>query len=472
MDWVLFYVAIGWVIRAGMIPTVLRRNFAPGASVAWLGIVFLHPYVGLALYLTFGESRLGPGRVRHHQQLLKRYALADSGPNAQAGPSGELAADYHPLVHLAAKVGQMPVVDGNTVEFFTDSATMVSRLAADIESSTTQVHLLYYILSPDATGQRIASALKNAAAKGVKCRVIVDQFASRGDFRKKGFASQLRSSGVEVVAALPSSLLRRRDLRNHRKLSVIDNRLAYAGSQNLIDPDYGGKRGGPWVDLSGRVTGPIVAEFAAVFASDWAFETNVQLDAPGIRTIPEVTGGAPIQIVPTGPVSPRESFRRLFLGIVDSARRRLVLTTPYFVPDEATLLALQTAADRGVEVILILPERSDNIFTAAAGRAHYSTLLDAGIKIYLYQPGLIHAKLVTVDDTLAVFGSANLDVRSFHLNFELTTLVYSSETATRLHAIQLTYIADSRQLKPDEWAKRNVIGQYADATVALISPLL
>jgi cardiolipin synthase len=468
MHWFAVYVAIGWIIRAGMIPTVLRRNFAPGASMAWLGIVFLHPYIGLSLYITFGESRLGPGRVRHHQQLLKHYALADP----QTDQSAELAADYRSLVHLATRVGQMPVAGGNTVEFFTDSPTMVSRLVADIESATSQVHLLYYILSPDATGQRILTALKSAAAKGVKCRVIVDQFASRSDFRKSGFAAQLTSAGVEVIAALPSSLLRRRDLRNHRKLSVIDNRLAYTGSQNLINPDYGGKRGGPWVDLSGRITGPIVAEFAAVFASDWAFETNQQLPAPPINSIPQISGGAPMQIVPTGPVSPAESFRRLFLGIADSAQHQLVLTTPYFVPDEATLLALQTAADRGVQVVLILPETSDNIFTAAAGRAHYSTLLDAGIAIHLYQPGLIHAKLITVDNTLAVFGSANLDVRSFHLNFELTTLVYSEDAASRLHAIQQTYITNSRQLKSDEWARRSAIAKYADAAVALISPLL
>jgi cardiolipin synthase len=468
MNWLLLYFTIGWLIRAAMVPTVLRRNFAPGASMAWLGIVFLHPYIGLALYLMFGESRLGPGRVVHHQQLLKRYSLTDPSTKPICGE----AECYKPLIRLAAKVGQMPVVEGNTVEFFTDSATMVSRLAADIESAISQVHLLYYILSPDATGQRILAALKIAAGKGVKCRVIVDQFASRTDFRKSGFASQLSAAGVEVVAALPTSVLRRRDLRNHRKLSIIDNQVAYAGSQNLINPDYGGKRGGPWVDLSGRITGPIVAEFAAVFASDWAFETHQQLDNPAIDSIPKVTGGAPMQIVPTGPVSPAESFRRLFLGIVDSAQHRLVLTTPYFVPDEATLLALQTAADRGVEVILIVPETSDNRLTAAAGRAHYAALLDVGITIHLYRSGLIHAKLATVDNTLAVFGSANLDVRSFHLNFELTTLVYCEETAKRLGAIQQTYLENSRQIKPEEWAQRGAIAQYADATVALVSPLL
>jgi len=463
MHWMLLYVVVGWCIRLAMLPVVLGRRFAPGALIAWIGIVFVHPYVGLALYLVFAESRLGPGRLVHHQALLKRYALVDANP--------ELAAESA-LMRLAMKVGHMPAVAGNAVEFFADSAAMVSRLAADIEAATSQVHLLYYIFVPDTTGLQIASALKAAMQRGVKCRVIVDEFASRCDFRRDGFASQLRASGVQVVAALPSSLLRRRDLRNHRKLAVIDNQVAYCGSQNLINPDYGGKRGGPWVDLSGRFTGPIVAEFATVFAMDWAFETNEQLDAPSPQSMSTIDGGVPMQVVPTGPVSAAESFRRLFLGAVNTAQQRLVLTTPYFVPDEATILALLTAADRGVDINLILPEKSDNIFTAAASRSHYSTLLDAGVSIFLYRPGLIHAKIVTVDDSVGLFGSANLDVRSFHLNFEVTTVLYGAKATDGLRAVQQAYIENSQRLDAREWAKRPIISRYTDSAVALVSPLL
>jgi cardiolipin synthase len=401
--------------------------------------------------------------VVHYRELLKRYALADANLES---------ATESALMRLAMKVGHMPVVGGNAVEFITDSAAMVNRLAADIEAATSQIHLLYYIFVPDATGQRIAAALKAAVQRGVKCRVIVDEFASRCDFRRDGFAAHLKASGVEVVAALPTSLLRRRDLRNHRKMAVIDNRVAYCGSQNLINPDYGGKRGGPWVDLSGRFMGPVVAEFATVFAIDWAFETNEQLDAPSPESVAAVEGGAAMQVVPTGPVSAAESFRRLFLGAVNTAQHRLMMTTPYFVPDEATILALLTAADRGVEVSLILPEKSDNIFTASASRSHYATLLDAGICVFMYRPGLIHAKIVTVDDSVGLFGSANLDVRSFHLNFELTTVLYGAKATDGLRAMQQTYIENSQRLEAGEWAKRAMISRYADSAVALVSPLL
>jgi cardiolipin synthase len=349
---------------------------------------------------------------------------------------------------------------------------MVDRLAADVAAATSHVHLLYYILACDATGMKITGALKAAVQRGVTCRVLLDQFASRAAFRRGGLAAQLRAAGVEVVAALPSSPLRRRDLRNHRKLAIIDDKLAYAGSQNLINPDYGGRRGGPWVDLSGRFTGPVVAELATVFVTDWAFETNQLLGAPSPAETMMIEDGVPMQVVPTGPASQGESFRRLFLAVVDSAQHRLVLTTPYFAPDEATILALLTAADRGVEVSLIVPEKSDNRLVAAAGRAHYSMLLEAGIAIYLYRPGLIHAKVVTVDDSVGIFGSANLDVRSFHLNFELTTLLFGSDVTDQLGAVQRSYIEASRRLNANEWSRRPVAGRYIDSAVALISPLL
>jgi len=462
------YVAIGWIIRAAMLLVLLRRSFAPGAAIAWLGIVFLHPYIGLALYLSLGESRLGPGRIAHHNRLLERYAIAEP----LNSPAVELTESTLAFSRLARKVGRMPVVGGNQIEFFTDSSVMVDRLAADIRSASSSVHLLYYILAGDASGQRIIDALRATAARGVTCRVLLDAFASRSAFRPDGFAAVLRKSGVQVVPALPTSTLRRRDLRNHRKLAIIDNACAYAGSQNLINPDYGGKRGGPWVDCSARFTGPVIGEFAAVFASDWAFETNQELDVPAPAALPPMAGGMQMQVVPTGPASAGESYRRVFLGAITSAQKQLTLTTPYFVPDDATLVALKIAADRGVAVRLIVPQRSDNPIVASAGRSHYSGLLEAGVAIFQYQPGLIHTKLVTVDDTVAVFGSANLDVRSFHLNFELSTLLFGNQVTARLLAIQQSYIADSIPLDARQWAERSILAKYADSAVSLISPLL
>ena len=268
-------------------------------------------------------------------------------------------------------------------------------------------------------------------------------------------------------------------MRNHRKLAVIDDRVAFVGSMNLTNPDYGGKRGGPWIDLSARYTGPIVAELARLFAFDWAFETNQELPVPALASEPpdlaashSPDAGIPMQTVPTGPADAGESFRRLFIGGIDAAEQTLVLTTPYFIPDEATLVALESAADRGVQVSLIVPRQSDNVFTAAAGRSHYARLLNAGIAIHLFHPGLIHAKLMTIDRSVAIFGSANFDVRSFHLNFELSTLLFGPEVVDRLHAIQQTYISRADRLTPDTWSTRPTSARYLDSAVSLISPLL
>jgi cardiolipin synthase len=468
MNWLLPYTAVGWLIRAAMLPVVLRRQFTPGASIAWLGIVFLHPIIGLGLYLLLGETRLGPGRVLRHNDLVKHFQVSDTSRTAQ----GDLHPRCQAIARQATKVGRMPVVSGSAVEFIGDSVAMVDRLAADIDAATSHVHLLYYIVAQDSSSLRIVSSLEAAARRGVRCRMLCDQFGSRPIFHRKGLARRLETSGVEVAAAMPSSPLRRRDLRNHRKLAVIDDRIAYCGSQNLINADYGGRRGAPWVDLTGRFTGPVVGEFAAVFASDWAFETEHVLDVPSPEKIAAVADGSVMQVVPTGPVSPDDSYRRVLLGAIQLATEKLILTTPYFCPDDPTLVSLLMAADRGVDIRLIVPERPDHFFTAAAGRAHYRTLLDAGVKIFLYQPGLIHAKTVTVDNTLGVIGSANLDIRSFHLNFELSTLVYGPDVVERLRAMQLSYVTDSRPLDLRQWAARPLIKQYADATVSLLSPLL
>jgi len=209
-----------------------------------------------------------------------------------------------------------------------------------------------------------------------------------------------------------------------------------------------------------------------VFNEDWAFETGEELPLPTIDQSVPMDDGVPAQVVPTGPSPPGDTFRRVLLAAVQSARKRLTLTTPYFVPDEPTLVALQMAADRGVEVTLIVPQHPDHPFTAAAGRAQYGRLMQAGVAIWQYQPGLIHAKTTTVDHAFAVLGSANLDVRSFNLNFELSVLLYGPDVTERLRAIQMKYLADSHRIDPETWSRRPVVKQYAERAVALLSPLL
>jgi cardiolipin synthase A/B len=485
MAWFSFYLAyefVGWVIRAGMVTVVLRRQFAPGASLAWLGIVFLHPYIGLALYLLVGESRLGPRRTERHRQIIAKFR--DPSRNAerashQTTPDSPSA--YQPMIAQAEKISGLPVLGGNRMDFLSDAADFRRRLCADIAAATRSVNLLYYIFANDQTARAVADAVVAASKRGVKCRVLADAMASRKFFHHSGLSTELKAAGVQVAAALPVTPLRRRlarmDLRNHRKLAILDDTIAFNGSHNVVNPDYGGRKGNPWYDVTGRFTGPIVGELASIFAEDWEFETGEEIDIPYPEAHDAPTEQNPAevfsaQVVPTGPSVPGATYRRLLLAAIQSARKELVLTSPYFVPDETTLLSMMMAVDRGVDVKLLLPLIADHFFTAAAGRSHYHSLLKAGVEIYLYKPGLLHAKTTTVDDEFAVFGSANLDVRSFSLNFELSMLLYGHPITQRLRAIQEDYLSKSHKLDLDEWDRRPAASEYADRAVSLLSPLL
>ena len=468
IDLIALYSAVGWIIRLSMIFVVLHRRFTPGTSLAWLGIVFLHPYIGLLLFQLVGEKSLGPGRIARQQKIMEHYRNAPfATPPQETDLARDLGATSASMACLAQKTGKMPLVWGNQIDFLDNSTEMVDRLIADIGSATSEVHLLYYIFSTDQTGRKVADALIAASQRGVTCRVLVDAFASREMFRYQ----RLSQKGVQVVAALPRAPFRRRDLRDHRKLAVIDNRIAFAGSQNLINADYGGKRGAPWYDLTGRITGPVVQEFATTFVENWAFETD-QMLAVAAPNFPTAPCGNAVQVVPTGPIGTGDSYRRILLGAIQAARQELVLTTPYFVPDEPTLVSLTMAADRGVNVKLILPKVCDQFLAGAAGRAQYADLLHTGVSIYLYKPGLIHTKSVTVDRHIGLFGSANLDMRSFYLNFELSVLLYSEDGVGKLRAIQEKYLGESDQLSGQTWAQRPASARYVDAAVCLVSPLL
>ena len=391
MKWFELYISIGWVIRLLMVPVILRRQLAPGASVAWLLIIFLHPYIGYALYMLIGETRLGPGRVERHRQLVEMFRPFKHDRDQHLGGDWtQQPHSYEPMILQAERISGMPVLAGNSVDYLTSSPQFIGRLAAEIDAAKGEVNLLYYIFAPDGAGEVVARSLERAAQRGVRCRVLVDAVGSRPFLSRRGFARRFKRAGITVAAAMPTVPVQRRlprmDLRNHRKLAVIDSIVALVGSHNIILPDYGGRRGAPWVDLSARVSGPIVDELSIVFAEDWAFETGEILPIPRPLDRAHSSSGAAMQVIPTGPSEPGETYRRVLLAALQCARQRVMLTTPYFVPDEPTLVALLMAADRGVDVTLILPEHPDHLLTAAAGRAHFARLIDGGISIWQYRP--------------------------------------------------------------------------------------
>lgn len=476
MSWLFTFNTFEWALRLLMVPVILRRRLSPQTSLAWLAVVFFIPVVGVVLYLLLGDARLGRRRVQGYARVgaLTRTAARMAMIDAQK-LRPDLGDELTPVILQAERISGNPIVGGNHVELLPDTDGMIDRLIADLDAATHHVHLIYYIFRNDGIGQRVCAALRRASGRGVEARLLVDAVASR-PFLRGTFCRQLREAGVDVRAALPVAPLRRSfariDLRNHRKLAVVDGRVALAGSQNIVDADYGHKKAGMWIDLSARYTGPIVHQFQLVFLSDWAFETDQELKDDRLFPDLEPTGDIAAQCVPTGPTHDGETFRRVLLASLAAARRKIIITSPYLVPDEPTLLALTMAADRGVDVQIVMPYRSDHPLVDAAGRAYLTDLLEAGVTLHRFKPGMLHAKTLTVDDAFALIGSANMDIRSFQLNFELNTLLYGPQVTAELRFAQQGYIRDSEPLSLDQWNARPILQRYADEAAALLSPLL
>jgi cardiolipin synthase A/B len=481
MSWYLLFLfalsASEWIIRIIMVAVILRRRFAPSTALAWLVLVMLLPELGLLVYLLIGVNHLGRRRAHSHR-LAVAQARASQDPDclAQHATRPQIDPQQRNMILQAERISGNPIVAGNDVELIPDADTLCQRLTQDIDAAQHHAHLLYYIFAPDDIGQRIGDALIRAKNRGVQCRLLADAVGSRPLFRSQLYR-ELLANGIEVHDMLPASPWRRKlariDLRNHRKIAVIDGTTAYAGSHNAVNENYGHKHAGKWIDLSGRFTGPVVAQFQQLFCEDWAFDTDQTLHDNG-KLFPHIqpVGEMAAQLVPTGPNHEGESFRRVLIAALAAAQRHIIMTTPYLVLDEPTMLALAMASDRGVRVDLIVPKKSDHPIVAAAGRYYYQTLLQAGIHIHTYNAGMLHAKTITVDDAFALLGSANLDVRSFYLNFEANVLLYGKQITQHLRFAQQHYLNDCDSITLSAWRKRPLIKQYAEGVASLFSPLL
>jgi cardiolipin synthase len=478
LDWSVIAPAVfygsEWAIRIVMLAVVTRRR-RPVVAMAWLLIIFFQPLVGVGLYLLIGRNRLPRRRIERHEHLLKELrALEERSTDGQAATVPELGPECTAAVGLAKRLGYMPIVGGNEVNVMTRTNDVVDRLIDDIDCAENHVHLLFYIFADDATAERVAEALGRAVKRGIECRVLVDAVGSRP--WRRGVRRLLNAHHVDWWFALPVNpfrmLLRRLDLRNHRKLAVIDGRIAYTGSQNIVDEGYG-HRDLAWRDLMVRLEGPIVAQLQVVFVQDWYFETGVLLqNNDALFPEPGRPGTVPIQTLPSGPSYPTENYQRMVVAAVHAAQREVIITTPYFVPDEVLLQAIEVAELRGVEVRVIVPEQSDQIIVGAASRAYYENLLRLGADIYLFQDGLLHAKTVSVDDSMTFLGTANLDVRSFALNFEINLVFYGAQETAILRAVQSDYMQKSRLLSAEEWAQRGRATRLFQDIAKLFSPVL
>ena len=341
--WFNLFFAAEWMVRLAMLIIVPMRR-SPEAAKGWLLLIFFEPSVGLALYLLIGRPTLPKWRLARQTEFdeLSRphYARLASEPNIfrpDVGPTINRA------VTLAENLGELPILGGNSAEILAVYETTVDRIIADIDAAHDHVHLLFYIIADDATSERVMAALKRAVGRGVNCRVLADSLGSRPEFRR--MLPRLHRMGILAAESMRLGFFGRTgrlDLRNHRKLVVVDGRIGYTGSQNLVDSTF--KKGLDYEELNVRLTGPVVLELQAVFAEDWYTETGEFLGDPRYFPEPQVGGDVAAQVLPSGPGYPRENNQRLIVSLIHAASRRIVITMPYLIPDDALHAG---AADRG-----------------------------------------------------------------------------------------------------------------------------
>lgn len=468
-----------WVIIAALHLAVIARAILlagrdPYARAAWLLLLIALPFVGLILYVLFGEPWTSK-RFRQRGRLVYEELLpfapspaihsGGEGPNANAFRTFEGASRW-------------PTSTGNLARLAPDSDTAIAMLVEDIDAAAQSVHLSFYIWLHDNNGREVVEAVCRAARRGVTCRIAADAIGSRA-LINSDLWTMMRQAGARLCKSLevPFGMAflagHRTDLRNHRKVAVIDGRITYCGSQNCADPAFLIKQKfAPWVDVLVRFEGPVARQADIIFASAWTVETGEDLSAIMSAQPPRPSSaGIPAIATGTGPLSPRGTMSEIFAAVLAAAQSSATITTPYFAPDPPLLAAIVAAARRGVAVRIVFPHRNDSRIVGAIGRAYYPLLVEAGVKIFEFRGGLLHAKTMVVDDTLALIGSSNMDRRSLDLNFENNILLESPEFATQLSDRQNLWLDDAIEIDSDNVTQRPLAHRLADNLLTMIAPL-
>ena len=386
--------------------------------------------------------------------------------------------EYHAAFSYGANITGYHTTLGNRAELMADADETRTRMIADFDAATDHIHVLYYIWLLDGMGIDTAQALIRAAKRGVTCRAMVDGLGSRKMVNSKIW-KEMKAAGVQVSVALPISnlikvlLFSRIDLRNHRKITVIDGKIGYNGSRNCADPEFRVKpKYAPWVDIMLRVEGPVVAQNQMLFASDWLTENpDTPLSSFYYDTKPKANGFA-AQVFADGPTQQRGASPQFLGALISQAQHTLIISTPYFVPDYSLVSILCATAYRGVDVTMVFPENNDSLVVAATSRSYYWELLEAGVKIYEYKPGLLHAKTLTVDGEISLIGSTNLDLRSFDLNYENNIVMSDKALTADIMARQAQYIADSVEIKREQVEQWPLLYRIWNNIVATMGPVL
>lgn len=470
MPQILTYLLFGLyvVTTIGIILVVITDNRNPLKTTPWILILLFAPVVGIVFYFFFGQN-LSKEKIISFR--TRRRVTPNPPEDAAAAP--RIPEQFLPLSRLLQHTIHAAPFYGSRLTPFMDGAAKMQALYEAITQARHHIHIQYYIFCDDATGRSLRQTLIDKAREGVKVRILYDDVGCSGV--KRAFFDGMRSAGIEVYSFLHVRfplLTSKVNYRNHRKIVVIDGRVGFFGGMNIADRYVLGTAWGRWRDTHFKLEGNAVHGLQASFLSDWSATTKQQIHSEKyFPNLPFYTDNI-MQVVPNGPFG---QWRVLLQGlgyVFANAKRRIWIETPYFLPTESLQTALQTAALGGVEVRLMLPARSDSKIVGLASHSFLDAVIRAGVKVSFYTPGFLHSKLLIVDDTLAVVGSANMDFRSFEHNFEINAFIYDKEFNARMSAVYLEDYAHCRHLVPAQWFHRPRARRFAESLMRLFSPLL
>ncbi|MBE2210854.1 MAG: cardiolipin synthase [Xanthomonadaceae bacterium] len=466
------WLLVGWLAYllwlSGWI--VLQKR-EPAATLSWLMCLAFLPYLGFLIYYLLGPQKIERHRLRRARRRVALGALDDESRNPE----------FAEMQRMVRATTGFPPASATRIELLVDGSRKYPRLLEDIAAATREIHVEYYIYEPDQNGTRLRDALVDAARRGVKVRLLLDALGSKKASRR--FFQPLLEAGGQLAWFHPMRISRLWEfwkrpwvnLRTHRKIVLIDGRIGYTGGINITDEEDDRLRDDAYRDLHLRMEGNVVRELQQVFVEDWIYATDDRsLLSEVVSGMPPPTAGdIPVQIVTSGPDSRWEAIHRAHVSAIHAAQRRVWMTTPYFVPGEAAMMALTSAALGGIDVRLMVPKMSDSKLVTFAARSYYDELLAAGVKVYEYGPRLLHSKTLLVDDDLAMIGSANFDNRSFRLNFEVHALIHDRDIARQLEQLIDGEFAHAPRVRDPAGARRPLFSaRLPEAVARLMSPLL
>ncbi|MGL6315670.1 cardiolipin synthase [Vibrio sp. WXL103] len=472
-------IGIYWFLVAGVTLRVVLKRRAVSVSLAWLMIIYIVPVVGVIAYFMFGELNLGRKRAERTREMFTPFEQWFKLLNeCQAHVPEQMNDHISSIDELCNHRMGIPALCGNSLQLKTDPDVILKAIIDDIHQAKISIKMVFYIWHPGGMADAVASALIQAKKRGVDIKVMLDSAGSPRFFRSSWYR-MMKEAGIEVKQALGVKpwrmFLRRLDLRQHRKIIVIDDEIAYTGSMNLVDPRYFKQNSGvgQWIDMMVRVSGPTVNVLSAIHSWDWEVETGYR-SMPNIPECPliEPERPLPIQVVPSGPGMPDTLISQVLTLAIHQARQRVRITTPYFVPSADLTDTLKMTAQRGIDVELIIPHKNDSIMVQWASRAFYTELLAAGVKIHKFDGGLLHTKSVVVDDQFCIVGTVNMDMRSLWLNFEVSLAIEDREFTEKMHQLQDSYVEQSYQVDLMQWQKRPIMHRFLERFFYLFNPLL